>query len=551
MADTELIQNPGILMQDFGKHFVTLLTQYVTERASTTTSTSFNTTAALFNTTATSAQAAAYDGPFSSVVAIIVQVAMMLSTTLMHNHIFCAGISIMVLTYCYERIKSFIYDTYDFITSFFVYSIEIKGWDSSYRYFSYWLSKQPCSHRSRNSSLQSSWDHNKNGTYNDGDDDSDDEDNSNDTNKPHLYTFAKDDCYFFYKRHLIWVSRHKEEAKNTYGNNAQEYVSVSTFSTSKQVLLDLINEAMEVYFKKDVNKTLVYTIQEGGWQSTVTRDHRELDSVILPAETKQKIIDDIAKFYKNADWYKRTGIPRKRGYLLYGPPGTGKTSLILALAAKFKLNVCLLTLSSYAMNDNDLNKLMSSAPTNSIILIEDVDAAFSKHRAKIEKNSSENAAPTVGDSISTSNGVTFSGLLNALDGVAAQSGRIIFLTTNYIDRLDSALIRPGRVDLKVKINYATCEQICEIFKRFFPEHSAEAERISNLFPNDELTPAEIQALFMQHQDAPDAIDAQVVTSFLNDCMLTRKVYEQKQEAAAAAAAVNAQSASSSDAEDDD
>lgn len=530
----ELYQNPALLMQDFSKHFVTLLTQYVADKVNGSGNSNTN-ISSLYNNNLFNAATDA-SSTISPIAVFVLQLVTFLSTTLLQNHIFCAGISIMILTYCYNVIKSTFYSIYDYSCSFFVYSLEVKGWDSSFRYINYWLSKQPCTHRSRYSALQSSWDHNKSGNYND--DDSDDESDA-EASKPHLYTVAKDDCYFFFKKRLVWVTRGKEETKNNHGNNAQEYLTISTFSTSKQVLMDLISEAMNVYFKKDVNKTLVYTIQEGGWQSTCIRDHRELDSVILPAETKQTIIDDIARFYKNTDWYKRTGIPRKRGYLLYGPPGTGKTSLILALAARFKLNVCLLTLSSYAMNDNDLNKLMSSAPTNSIILIEDVDAAFSKKRAKIEKSNENN------DSLSSSsNGVTFSGLLNALDGVAAQSGRIIFLTTNYIERLDSALIRPGRIDLKVKINYATCFQISEIYKRFFPEFEGEAERVSNLFPTEELTPAEIQSLFMQHQDAPAAIDEIIVQAFLKDCLLTRKVYEQKQEEAA-----NAQSAACSDAED--
>jgi hypothetical protein len=69
--------------------------------------------------------------------------------------------------------------------------------------------------------------------------------------------------------------------------------------------------------------------------------------------------------------------------------------------------------------------------------------------------------------------VTFSGLLNALDGVAAAEGRILFMTTNHIHRLDSALIRPGRVDLKVHLNWATKSQIRQLYATFYPGCSAE------------------------------------------------------------------------------
>lgn len=76
---------------------------------------------------------------------------------------------------------------------------------------------------------------------------------------------------------------------------------------------------------------------------------------------------------------------------------------------------------------------------------------------------------------SFSGNVTFSGLLNALDGVASStSQRILFLTTNHIDRLDPALIRPGRVDLKELIDDATPHQVSELFRRFYGGDGEEA-----------------------------------------------------------------------------
>lgn len=77
-----------------------------------------------------------------------------------------------------------------------------------------------------------------------------------------------------------------------------------------------------------------------------------------------------------------------------------------------------------------------------------------------------------------SGNVTFSGLLNALDGVASSTAqRILFMTTNHISRLDPALIRPGRVDLKEMIEDATPYQSSELFRRFYggPDGLAETE----------------------------------------------------------------------------
>lgn len=129
------------------------------------------------------------------------------------------------------------------------------------------------------------------------------------------------------------------------------------------------------------------------------------------------------------------GIPFRRGYLLYGYPGTGKSSFIRALAGELKVHLCLVSLNDKNMTDEDLNSLLNNAPPRSILLLEDVDAAFAQR-----------------DNGETASRVTFSGLLNALDGVGSQEGKILFMTTNKINLLDPALIRPGNFGFSIKLN---------------------------------------------------------------------------------------------------
>src|SRR5690606_10180375 len=121
-----------------------------------------------------------------------------------------------------------------------------------------------------------------------------------------------------------------------------------------------------------------------------------------------------------------------RGYLFYGEPGTGKTSMISALANHFTKNLAVLSLNSIK-TDEQLAEALANAPNNAFIVIEDIDACgVNVSRTHEEKQQ----------------GITFSGLLNALDGIITADETVIFMTTNHIDRLDPALIRPGRVDLK-------------------------------------------------------------------------------------------------------
>ena len=106
--------------------------------------------------------------------------------------------------------------------------------------------------------------------------------------------------------------------------------------------------------------------------------------------------------------------------------------------------------------------------------------------------------------------LTFSGLLNALDGVASSEERILFMTTNHVDRLDPALIRPGRVDYKQVIDHASDIQIKKMFLRFFPEATELADEfVQSVRSNSKGTPvsaAQLQGHFVIHRDSPqDAI----------------------------------------------
>jgi len=121
------------------------------------------------------------------------------------------------------------------------------------------------------------------------------------------------------------------------------------------------------------------------------------------------IIDDIINFQNSSEWYINNGIPYRRGYLLHGPPGTGKTSFILAIAGKLRLNICYLNLSSGNIDDDGLNRALNDAPAHSIILLEDIDSIFVQ-RHSISQEGNQKAQ------------ITFSGLLNALDGVRSQEG---------------------------------------------------------------------------------------------------------------------------------
>jgi len=210
---------------------------------------------------------------------------------------------------------------------------------------------------------------------------------------------------------------------------------------------------------------------------------RPLESVILDKGKAERILFDVREFLNSANWYIERGIPYRRGYLLYGPPGCGKSSFITALAGELRLNICVLNLSSKGLSDDSLNHLLNIAPQRSVILLEDIDAAIDNR---------------------PNYSLTFSGLLNALDGVAAAegAGRILFMTTNHLKKLPEALIRPGRVDMQESLDYANQDQIYRMFLKFYPEQEQYAKEFLDSV-KIEISMARLQGYFMLHKRDPE------------------------------------------------
>ncbi len=237
------------------------------------------------------------------------------------------------------------------------------------------------------------------------------------------------------------------------------------------------------------------------WHRLVNKRIRPLDSVILPEQLKKHVTDDLTDFVsrETAAWYASHGLPYKRSLLFYGPPGTGKSSFICALAGALKRNVCFMQPSNPDITDDNLQLAVQSIPNKSIVVFEDIDALFDADRKSQQSN-----CP-----------LTFSGLLNALDGIANPDGNIFILTTNYIDRLDSALIRAGRVDVKVKFPSSTQAQVEGLFLHFYPGESELAKQfgevIASRYPPKEeedvglsVSMAALQQLFIQCRKASAA-----------------------------------------------
>ena len=271
--------------------------------------------------------------------------------------------------------------------------------------------------------------------------------------------------WFIYKRRPIRLSFARVEAKqgdSSYGPPRRaESLTIRVMGRNQVFLRDLMKNIQNLYDSQQKSLRLHLWIKDS-WED-MSFDPRSLDSVILPADIKDKIVADLNKFLADKDWYRSVGMPYHRSYLFHGPPGTGKTSFLLGLAAHFKMNAYLLKLSG--MGDSGLLAAVQSTDSNSMIILEDVDCLVSKRNNVVKEDEMKEAK--YGEDVKSLLGVTLSGLLNALDGIETPPGSLFFLTTNCIEKLDDALLRPGRIDVKEFIGPATVGQKIEMYKRFF------------------------------------------------------------------------------------
>ena len=260
-----------------------------------------------------------------------------------------------------------------------------------------------------------------------------------------------------YRNAFLMVNRLRETRSMNHSTGIPwETVTLTTLYSQRNIFEEIFLEAHKLAQQSSEGKTIVYQARATSWEKFgEPRRKRPIESVILDKGVKERVISDVKGFLDSAKWYYDRGIPYRRGYLLYGPPGSGKSSFIRALAGELDYNIAMLNLSERGLTDDRLNHLLTIIPRRTLVLLEDADAAFGNRRTQTDEDGYRGA------------NVTFSGLLNALDGVASAEERIVFLTTNYLDRLDSALIRPGRVDMAVRLGEATRWQMAKLWDRFY------------------------------------------------------------------------------------
>ncbi|KAE8374937.1 P-loop containing nucleoside triphosphate hydrolase protein [Aspergillus bertholletiae] len=464
-----------------------------------------------------------------------------------HLHIFAVVLAFwsFVLPTCWNRII--------FLFLYFATSSEIWSHNKLYPSAMRWISLQPALNRTRQlvagtrTSLSTPWD----GEDGKADDEKNGpEDNQSFSQNPReflfkrkcrrhfgtlRYTPSQDKVHFFtYKG--SWVALHRQPYKETgspwFANMERLYFYAAPWK--RYVLDDLMNEIHKTPVNGDPKQVAVYEGFKVGssfqWMQVASKQPRYLSTVALDQGKKRRVVEDLHKFLdpRTRSWYQSRGFPYRRGYLIHGPPGTGKSSLSLALASFPYLDIYALSLSAVGLDENILTTLFRDLPKHCIVLLEDVDEAGIKKRSSDSPPSGTPGHNGVDRIPGSAGSVTLSTVLNAIDGVAAQENRILIMTTNHPERLDPALLRPGRVDMKINMGPIHRREVQQIFLMVYlqptdtlfmeitplsipanPDWSLDdIDNLSTAFaskiPSGRFTAAEVQRYLLQYKHDPSA-----------------------------------------------
>ncbi|XP_006395357.2 AAA-ATPase At3g28510 [Eutrema salsugineum] len=258
-----------------------------------------------------------------------------------------------------------------------------------------------------------------------------------------------------------------------------------------------------------------YPWRSGKWSNVPFHHPATFETLAMDPEKKEGIKKDLIKFSKGKDYYKKVGKPWKRGYLLFGPPGTGKSTMISAIANFLEYDVYDLELTTVKDN-SELKKLLLDTKGKSIIVIEDIDCSLDltgqrkKKKEEDEEDDEEKKKEAEKKEIKEpekQSKVTLSGLLNSIDGLwsACSDEKIIIFTTNYVDKLDPALIRRGRMDNHIEMSYCRFKAFKVLAKNYLDIETHELYgEIERLLAETDMSPADVAETLMPKADEEDA-----------------------------------------------
>lgn len=344
--------------------------------------------------------------------------------------------------------------------------------------------------------------------------DNDDDDDPKQTYFHRLPDFLYKNLECEYKGHKLWISNIPfYEGQLGITKSKKTIIIVSHDIEDRKTLYNIFIDVKEwnqkyvtnYYARKEHNR--VYTFRDGYWELKKGNKKRNKETLFLDSSDYNNILDRIKKFSSKEvrNLYNRLNIPYKLNILLYGPPGTGKTSFIEVVSSITKRKLRFMQITP-KIKDDDFTDALARLGKNDILVCEDIDCLFVDRK----------------DNDGKKNGMTFSGLLNSFDGInASKNGLIIFMTTNYKCSLDSALTRPGRIDVCQEFKYMKRNDIERMIKFYFEDNFNQDDfnKFADFISSDNITGAIMSTFLLQlimNNDYNLVKNKRKIRSILND-----------------------------------
>lgn len=272
-----------------------------------------------------------------------------------------------------------------------------------------------------------------------------------------------------FKHNDFTVTIGLKEKQNEYIKTINKYYyiqgkTISDINLFKKYISNEIPEDMNKISETE-DKYVCMTYVESEWIKKYINVNKTFDNIFLDKQMKNNIEKNIDEFLSNEKNYIKFGIPRKMGFIFYGIPGTGKSSTVFAISKKYNMRIYIIKIDC---DKKIFLQQISDIKEKSILLFEDIDTLKLTHdRCDNNDEKTQDNKKTSGLDISTSEKITLGDILEILDGYYYLKECIVIMTTNNIDKLDAALIRPGRIDHRYEYKYLTKEIVFDIIKYFY------------------------------------------------------------------------------------
>ena len=397
--------------------------------------------------------------------------------TIFENDLFGGAFYLSVLGFIFFQLKTIPLNIYTIIKKNIVYTIYFDQENQLFPYFEDWLyDNYEHKYKILEARLERGT---KKSQHTNSHNDKKVEDHNNISKKRkyniNYYQFS-DSFIIFYKGAFLKIRKGREKLENASKLSnlfLNHFYITGIFSKSKikKILFDLSKMINDDDIKQHTN--YINVPYYDSWSRNGKLRNRSINTVIIDKKIKEYLVNNIDNFLKSENKYIERGISYKLGIMLHGKPGNGKTSLIKSLAFKYNKDIYNMNLSD--MTDEKFGNVIHHIPENVILVFEDIDCIF-KDKRHTNKNK-----------------LSLNSILNVLDGIMTKNNLIIIMTTNHIEKLDDALIRTGRVDLKIEIENPTNIEIEKYYKQFFNED------IKIKKYNKDFSMSDVQQLFIENE----------------------------------------------------